>query len=73
MIYLISKENTKNNKKESIYINEEKRRIKNENIIISKLLWLKVNLHNFEVNENLINQIINDICKYYNIDNNKIK
>ena len=68
LIYSISKEVAKSNKREATVIkNENSFKTKNENIIFSQLLSLIDNMFDFELNANLIKEIIEPKIIFYKI------
>ena len=68
LIYSISKEVSKSNKREtSVSKNENNFKTKNENIIFSQLLSLIDNMFDFELNPNLIKEIIEPKMIFYKI------
>ena len=68
LIYSISKEVAKSNKRETTVIkNENSFKTKNENIIFSQLLSLIDNMFDFELNANLIKEIIEPKIIFYKI------
>ena len=70
LIYSISKEVMRSNKRDTISIDENKLKVKNENIIFSQLLSLIDNMFDFGVDGNMIKNIIEPKILYYKIGDN---
>ena len=71
LIYSISKEVARSNKREKIgRENENKLKVKNDNIIFSQLLTLIDNMFDFGADENLVKNIIEPKLIFYKIGDN---
>ena len=69
LVYSISKEVVKSNKRDEVSRDDEKKhKMNNDNIIFSQLLSLIDNMFDFGVDENLIKSVVEPKIKFYKVD-----